>query len=418
MQKPAQFLKLLIAQFLSQSGDFALEIVFFLITLELSNNDYFIIGVVYFFKFIPYLIFGPIGGWLSDQFNKKYIMIIADLIRFFIVFSFFILYVTNLLNYLLLIIIACLHTIGRTFFQPCFQSIIPQIVNRDRLVKANSYSQISSELATIIGPLLCSMILLFSDKKSVILLDSFTFILSAIFLGTINYYPHKARESKIAYREGEKEIDKESEIRAKKAKRINFRNIMTETKDNIISLFQNNKEVITVILFSALSIFFVSALLRFLLPAFIISIYNDESMIGYAMSTLAVGTILGGIIYSRISGNFSSANNVLLAWLIYGLLFSTLIFTDNIISLLIICLLIGISGAFVDIGIVTNIQRESQPENLGKNFGLFSTFANTAEAGSGIIGGIFALISLTFSFFIMSILVSLISLAGILYLKK
>jgi DHA3 family macrolide efflux protein-like MFS transporter len=50
-----------------------------------------------------------------------------------------------------------------------------------------------------------------------------------------------------------------------------------------------------------------------------------------------------------------------------------------------------VAGAFVDVAIPGNIQRFSSGKNIGKNFGLFGTLANTGEALSGAISGVLTL---------------------------
>nr|WP_246464809.1 hypothetical protein [Bartonella phoceensis] len=48
------------------------DVNFILLVLELTD-DYFFTGLVYFFRFIPFLFFGPIGDWLADNSSlKKY----------------------------------------------------------------------------------------------------------------------------------------------------------------------------------------------------------------------------------------------------------------------------------------------------------------------------------------------------------
>ena len=76
------------------------------------------------------------------------------------------------------------------------------------------------------------------------------------------------------------------------------------------------------------------------------------------------------------------------------------------------------SGAFVDIGIITNIQQKSNKLDIGKNFGLFSTLANTSEAASGLIDGIVSTSGLTIAFLILSVLTLILPLIGVFKIKN
>jgi hypothetical protein len=53
--------------------------------------------------------------------------------------------------------------------------------------------------------------------------------------------------------------------------------------------------------------------------------------------------------------------------------------------------MLGVAGAFVDVAIAGNIQRFSGSDNIGRNFGLFGTLANTGEALSGPMSGVLTL---------------------------
>ena len=78
---PFKFISLVGSQFFSKVGDFAHDIVFVLLSIELSHGNYFIVGITYFVKFIPYLFLGPLGGAVSDLYNRKKIMLVSDVFR-------------------------------------------------------------------------------------------------------------------------------------------------------------------------------------------------------------------------------------------------------------------------------------------------------------------------------------------------
>ncbi|WP_311567287.1 hypothetical protein [Photobacterium arenosum] len=87
-----KLLPLSLASLTSKIGDFAHEVVFALITIELLSGDIFYIGLVYFLKFIPYLFSGPVGGWIADVFPFKRNMLLSDTLRLSVTFVMFITY--------------------------------------------------------------------------------------------------------------------------------------------------------------------------------------------------------------------------------------------------------------------------------------------------------------------------------------
>ncbi|WP_246257598.1 MFS transporter [Bartonella gabonensis] len=128
---------------------------------------------MYFFRFIPFLFFGPIGGWLADNFSLKKNIIFSELVRLFASLFVLITYITGTAHIIVLIFAAIGTTIGRSIFQPSFQAIIPRIFSIKDLTKANSIAQIINEIASVVGPLVCSLLLLFANKSTVLIFDFF-----------------------------------------------------------------------------------------------------------------------------------------------------------------------------------------------------------------------------------------------------
>jgi MFS family permease len=82
MKIPFRFYLIIGSQFFSKIGDYAHDIVFVILSIELSKSNYLLVGIIYFVKFIPYLFLGPLGGVIADKYNRKNIMILSDLSRF------------------------------------------------------------------------------------------------------------------------------------------------------------------------------------------------------------------------------------------------------------------------------------------------------------------------------------------------
>lgn len=99
------------------------------------------------------------------------------------------LFITSLngaVNLTILIVASILTTIGRSIFQPSYQTAVPRTVSADRLTGANGVSQVAEETASVVGPLLCSLILSFTDKSWVLLFNSVTYFVSIIILSTFS----------------------------------------------------------------------------------------------------------------------------------------------------------------------------------------------------------------------------------------
>ncbi|WP_273760399.1 MFS transporter [Bartonella sp. ML70XJBT.G] len=380
--------------FISKVGDYAYEVVFVLLVLELTEN-FFFTGLVYFFRFIPFLFFGPIGGWLADHFSLKKNMIFSELVRLFASLFVFITYITGCAHILVLIFAAIGTTIGRSLFQPSFQATIPKMFSIKDLIKANSLAQIIDETASVIGPLVCSLLLLFANKSAVLIFDVFTYFISILLLFHL------------------------VNLNARENKPFNFIKIYRETASYLKSLSTENNNLFITLIGSAFAILFTGAILRFLIPAFVLSIGGEESFVSYVFSLMAVGTIVGGLLYSKMIFHITSLK-LMVFWLLYGgILFVMPLAAELYLKLiLVLAFVLGFVGAFVDISLVSALQLYSRREDLGKSFGTFSTLANSAEALSGFIAGLFALVGLLSSFLVMSALIISTGMVGVIKIKK
>ncbi|RAX12991.1 MFS transporter [Photorhabdus bodei] len=379
-----RILPLSLSSLISKIGDFAHDVVFAIIAIELLSFNFMYIGIVYFFRFIPYLFFGPVGGWLADVFPKKNNMILSDILRFVITFILFITYLNDLLNIYILIVCSMLMTIGRSLFQPSFRAYLPEMLEKKNLPKGNSLFQVIEDLASIIGPLACSIIIAMGNKSYVLLMDSATYFLSVLFLFSLKRNEPHGRE------------------------KFSVSRIIYDTRSSIIDMRRNNKNLFMVIIGTSICVLFTAALLRYVLPASIIDIYKNEELVGYVFSITAMGTVLGGVFYTRIIKN-STPVQVMKSWMIYGFFFLTvsLVIKFSFVLLIVFALFLGFSGAIVDISIITNIQSLSKENEVGKNYGLYSTIANTCESVSGVVSGLFSVISGGFSFSIMALFIAM-----------
>ncbi|WP_375609312.1 MULTISPECIES: MFS transporter [unclassified Bartonella] len=386
-------LSLFFSLFISKVGDYAYEVVFILLVLELTDN-FFFTGLVYFFRFIPFLFFGPIGGWLADNFSLKKNMILSELVRLFASLFVLITTITGTAHIIVLILAAICTTIGRSIFQPSFQAAIPKMFPINDLTKANSIAQIIDETASVIGPLVCSLLLLFANKSAVLIFDFFTYLISIIVLFNL------------------------VNLDSSENKPFNFIKIYRETASYLQYISTENKHLFITLVGSAVAILFTGAILRFLIPAFILSVGGEERFVSYIFSLMAVGTIIGGLFYSKIILNVTSLK-LMIFWLLYGIILFVMPFVVMLSLKLILGLafILGFTGAFVDISLVSAIQLYSRREDFGKSFGTFSTLANSAEAVSGFIAGLFALVGVVSSFLAMSAFVISTGMIGVIKIK-
>ena len=359
---------------LSRIGDGVHEFVFIITVLRVTDNGITVAGVIYFFRFIPYLILGPIGGALSDRLSRKSLMIGSDLARMLVTSAFCGLLVSNHVGAISLALLGMLMTAFRTVFQPAFQAVIPSLVQTENLPKANGATQIVSEIGGLIGPALGGVALgLIASPGYVLALDAVTYFLSAMCVAAV-------------------QIPAGHISQTDEPRRLTLRGLYGDFGQNLMGVLAKQQLFIS-IAYSSACILFVGAALRILIPSMMKHAGFADSLVGYAMSLTALGTIAGAMLCGKVARDFST-RRLMLYWCLYGLVLSLLpACVTNTTAILVGCFVLGTFGAFVDVVLPTNIQQLSNDHNIGKNFSLFSTLANTGEALSGGLAGVIVLFS-------------------------
>src|SRR5690625_4030877 len=69
------------------------------------------------------------------------------------------------------------------YYQVLVEEAVPDLVKKEKLLKANTLIQSSSSLASIIGVLVAGGIVLISDPAYGFILHSFCLIISSVFIG-------------------------------------------------------------------------------------------------------------------------------------------------------------------------------------------------------------------------------------------
>ena len=137
LRKERRLSVLLAGNALSQIGDGVHEFVFIITVLHVTDANVALSGAVYFFRFIPYVVLGPLGGALSDRWSRRALMVGADLARMTITGIFCLLLSNGGAGIAAIALIGMSMTAFRTVFQPAFQGAIPSLVRTEHLPAAN-----------------------------------------------------------------------------------------------------------------------------------------------------------------------------------------------------------------------------------------------------------------------------------------
>ncbi len=135
--------------------------------------------------FLPYLLFGlVIGAWV-DRTNRKWLMVAVDVGRAAVVAGVPLLSLLGLLNVWVIYVAQFLNATLSIFFDSAEFASIPSLVRGDQLVTANGRIQASYSAASVLGPALAGLMVAVIPIPLVLVIDSLSFLYSALTLGLI-----------------------------------------------------------------------------------------------------------------------------------------------------------------------------------------------------------------------------------------
>ena len=105
------------------------------------TNDPLIISVIAALAFVPWLLFGLPAGMIVDRFDRRVVMAIANAIRGGVALVLAVLTVTGQIDIWALFAGTLVFGLGETLFDNATNAVIPGVVNRSQLDRANGWMQ-------------------------------------------------------------------------------------------------------------------------------------------------------------------------------------------------------------------------------------------------------------------------------------
>jgi MFS family permease len=194
--RQADFRRLWLSMSVSTLGSevtfLALPLVAILV-LKATPVEVAILGAM---PFVAFAIFGlPAGVWV-DRLPRKRVMVVGDLGRAAILVFVPIAAVTGALAMWQLDVINFAAGVLTVFFEIAYQSILPELVERDRLAEGNSRLEVSRSASQVLGPGVGGALIGAFGAPIAIVADALSYLGSAAFL--IGLHPSRPRALRTA----------------------------------------------------------------------------------------------------------------------------------------------------------------------------------------------------------------------------
>ena len=294
LKKNKSFSLLWSSQALSRFGDALESVALVYLVLKITGSA-LAMGTVMLFSLVPNLILTPFVGVLADRYSRKKIMLISELARAIIILWVPIALSLKIITIEQLYLVAFLISIFETCFETANTACIPSLfTDQDELSWGYSLKTSTQYIMQLLGVLIFGLVLNWIDFSGIFLLDSVTFIISAIAILFMKI-PHATKT-----------------------------NIEHKIKDFFTSLTEGFKYLKTKTIFIIITI--AAAITNFIItPLQVIVLYLssnvfhiDQSYIGLILAIILIGLALGNILFQFINKLFTSRNLIALGILGVG----------------------------------------------------------------------------------------------------
>ncbi|MBE6060474.1 MAG: macrolide efflux MFS transporter Mef(A) [Clostridium sulfidigenes] len=317
--------------------------------------------------FLPYAVFGPMIGVLVDRYDRKKIMIGADLIiaAAGAVLAIIALYME--LPVWMVMVVLFIRSIGTAFHSPALSAVTPLLVPEEQLTRCAGYSQSLQSISYILSPAAAAFLYSVWELNAIIAIDVLGAVIACITVALV-------RIPKLSLKKQSLE-----------------QNFMKEMKEGLVVL-KENKGLFALLLIGTLYMF-VYMPINALYPLISMEYFAGTPMhisiteIAYASGMLAGGVLLG------LLGSFKKRIVLITASIFMmgaSLTISGLLPTSGFVIFVVCCAIMGFSVPFYS-GVQTALfQEKIKPEYLGRVFSLTGSIMSLAMPVGLILSGIFA----------------------------
>jgi len=176
------------AQVVSELGDWFYTLAIYNLLLQLTGRAGSV-ALALVLQVLPQTLIGPATGVVNDRLRRKHVMIAADLGRMLIVLC--MLFVRSRGTVWLVYPLLVAETLLAAFFEPARSSIIPNIVEREDVVVANTLSSATWSINLMVGATTGGVIAALLGRDAVFVLNAISFLASALLVLSMGFAePH------------------------------------------------------------------------------------------------------------------------------------------------------------------------------------------------------------------------------------
>lgn len=322
-------------QILSQVADMVnrLVILWFVYSLTGSVVDTSFVGVM---QTSPALLTFFIGRFI-DKYNKKYVLLILELLRLLLTLALSILYYINHLNLHILYILTFLLFTVSTFWIPTIVAVVPNFVHKDSITKATLFIQSTIYIGMVLGPFIAGLLISKLNISNILFINSMMFFISFLTILCLT---------------------------CKKHIKTQLNSLLEDIKIGFLFLSNNKNVLFSFIILLIDNLFFSS------LPLMFSSLTDNAVNMNMMMFYVGIGSIIAVITCNMLRNSIDESKLLLLILLIGGGAFISIDTISMKIFLMVICIILGFCNIIIILIYILSIQSSADDQIKGRIYSM------------------------------------------------
>lgn len=323
---------------------------------------------------VPSLLLGSLAGVFVDRWDRRRLLIIANLLQATAVV---LLLLARSADWLwLVVVVTALEATLRAFTGPAENALLPRLVDPEHLVSANALNSLNNTIARLVGPPLGGILLGTLGLRAVVLVDCGTFLMAAACIAAMS------RDEQITKARPEPDLTDQESQHAQP-----WRQFWHEWRTGL-DLIRSDRLLVALIVVLGLTTFG-GTMMDPLYPPFVQDVLRTGPLgFGWLLAAQAWGGVLGGLVIGYLGSVLPATR--LLVWgnMLVGVLLLVQ-FNVPIVSIaLITAFLIGPEQIAAGAALQTLLQRSVRDTYKGRIFGALGTTGAVLSLLGGGLGGV------------------------------
>lgn len=358
----SSYQKLLAAFFLSSIGDWLYKLVLPLLLYQKTGSPW-IMAITYAVTFLPFVLVTPFGGVIADRLSRKQMLVRGDSLSFVLTLLLAVLVFVDIQQLWILYVLVFLIASINSLYHPIFQSIIPELVEQNRLAKANAYISSSDNLILLIGPACGGLIIALLGPTLAIFVNALSFLVSALLIRAIK-----------------------TSATVMSAKGISVASVLSDLKEGFVYSYQHPviKYGCLLFIFANFGVQIILANLMFYLAH---TLALSATKIGFTFAIIGVGAVCGSLLAPRLGQKMAAGQLILCACIGEGLAASLLLVMQDWIG---VGIAWGLVSACISVVVVTyfTLRQQIIPNTiLGRVIAITRLISYCAIPVASLVGG-------------------------------